>query len=280
MLRPALLLTAAALLVTACGAGTVVSSAELAEVGAAAKEQHATHAPSPAADAAPAAPALPRYDLLEEVELTPEVLRDRRLPTRSLLPPPADGRFASSIGPVTPAIRDRMGESWSSACPIDLTDLRYVTVAFRGFDGFAHTGELVLAAPVAEDVVGVFEKLFDAGFPIEEMRLVTTEDHHAPKTGDGNSTAAYNCRSIRGSSRWSEHALGTAVDINPFHNPMLKRGSLVPEKATSYVDRANVRPGMVVDPGVAVKAFAEIGWKWGGHWNSHKDWMHFSAGGS
>jgi hypothetical protein len=280
MLRPALLLTAAALLVTACGAAPVVTSGELAEVATAAKDQHATHAPSPAADPAPAAPALPRYDLLEEVELTPEVLRDRRLPSRSLLPPPADGRFASSIGPVTPPIRDRMGESWSSACPIDLSDLRYVTVAFRGFDGFAHTGELVLAAHVAEDVVGVFEKLFDTGFPIEEMRLVTTEDHHAPKTGDGNSTAAYNCRSIRGSSRWSEHALGTALDINPFHNPMLKRGSLVPEKATSYVDRDNVRPGMVVDPGVAVKAFAEIGWKWGGHWSSHKDWMHFSAGGS
>jgi hypothetical protein len=112
------------------------------------------------------------------------------------------------------------------------------------------------------------------------MRLVTTEDHHAPPTGDGNSTAAYNCRSTRGSSRWSEHALGTAVDINPFHNPMLKRGVVTPELATSYVDRTNVRPGMVVEPGVVLQAFAEIGWKWGGHWTSHQDWMHFSAEGT
>lgn len=277
MLRPALLATAATLLVTACGTSPVVSPAELADVAAAAKEQHARASAPPAAVAAPA---LPRYDLLEEIELTPEVLRDRQLPTRSRLPPPADGEFTSTIGPITAPIRERMGESWSTACPVELAELRYVTVAFRGFDGFAHTGELVLAAHVAEDVVGVFEELFADGFPIEEMRLVTTEDHHAPKTGDGNSTAAYNCRSIRGSSRWSEHALGTAVDLNPFHNPMLKRGTLVPEKATSYADRTDVRPGMVVDPGVAVEAFAGIGWTWGGHWTSHKDWMHFSAGGS
>jgi hypothetical protein len=280
VLRPSALAALAALVLTACGSGGGVAVEDLSAVAAAARDRQAAAAPEtqesePAADEHAHDTALPA-----EVPLTPEVLRDRRLPTRSLLPPPPDGQFAATVGPVTPELRERMGESWSSACPVDLTGLRYVTVAFRGFDGLAHTGELVLAEHVAEDVVGVFRTLFEADFPIEEMRLVTTEDHHAPQTGDGNSTAAYNCRSIRGSTRWSEHALGTAIDINPFHNPMLKRGVVTPEKATSYVDRSNVRPGMVVDPGVAVRAFAEIGWKWGGHWTSHQDWMHFSAEGT
>lgn len=287
MLRTAVVALASASLLTACSSSADLSLDELSAMAAAAQEQRSaaeppadaeSHADSHADEDAHAEPQ-PR-PAPPEIVLTPEVLRDRRLPTRSLLPPPANGEFTSAVGPITPALRARMGESWSSACPVDLPGLRYVTVSFRGFDGLAHTGELVLAAHVAEDVIGVFRKLFEAGFPIEEMRLVTTEDHHAPKTGDGNSTAAYNCRSIRGSSRWSEHALGTALDINPFHNPMVKRGVVTPEKATSYVDRTNVRPGMVVDPGVAVRAFAEIGWKWGGHWKSHQDWMHFSAGGT
>ena len=279
MLRPVVLVVAA-IAVAGCSASAGVTVDEVvAHAGSRAASAAASPPPAPAASAAPALPDVGKAadgSLL----LTPELLQDRRLRTRSRLAPPPGGRFASSVGPVTPEIRHRMGESWSTACPVALEGLRYVTVAFRGFDGAAHTGELVLAASVADDVVGVFRTLFHAGFPIEEMRLVTTEDHHAPKTGDANSTAAYNCRSIRGSrSSWSEHALGTAIDINPFHNPMLKRGVVTPEKATSYVDRTNVRPGMVTDPGVVIDAFAAIGWKWGGHWSSHQDWMHFSAGG-
>jgi hypothetical protein len=30
---------------------------------------------------------------------------------------------------------------------------------------------------------------------------------------------------------------------------------------------------------IVKKAFAEIGWKWGGDWSSSKDYMHFSANG-
>ena len=26
-------------------------------------------------------------------------------------------------------------------------------------------------------------------------------------------------------------------------------------------------------------AFADIGWRWGGNWNTLKDWMHFSRSG-
>jgi len=37
---------------------------------------------------------------------------------------------------------------------------------------------------------------------------------------------------------------------------------------------------IVFVPGdVATEAFGEIGWGWGGNWNSLKDWMHFSYTG-
>jgi hypothetical protein len=36
---------------------------------------------------------------------------------------------------------------------------------------------------------------------------------------------------------------------------------------------------MIGDDGVVVDAFADIGWSWGGNWNTLKDWMHFSRSG-
>lgn len=244
-----------------------------------------TPAADPPAAAAPvwvvgASPLPLRPDGFGEVLPTPEVLRDRRLPTTDRLPTPADGGFAATVQPVSDDVRVRMGESWSPACPVALADLRYVTVSFRGFDGAPHTGELVVAASVADDVVQVFRRLFADGFPIEEMRLPTTADLQAPPTGDGNNTAAYVCRAARGATRWSAHAYGTAVDVNPFHNPLVRRDLVVPELASAYVDRSDVRPGMHLPGGPAVRAFADAGWSWGGQWRNSKDYMHFSLGGS
>jgi hypothetical protein len=237
-------------------------------------------APAPAAWRVGARPLPLRPDGFGQVLPTPAPLRDRRLPTVDRLPPPAGGRFRSTIGPIGPAVRARMGETWKPGCPVGLADLRYVTVSFRGFDGRPHTGELVVHERVARQVVSVFARLYRAGFPLEEMRLVTTADLHAHPTGDGNNTAAFTCRAARRQARWSAHAYGLAVDVNPFQNPY-RRGDLVlPELASAYLDRDRVRPGMIRAGDVVTRAFAAIGWTWGGTWRSPTDRMHFSATGS
>ena len=220
-----------------------------------------------------------RPDGFGQVLPTPPELRRRRLPTVDRLPPPAGGRFRSAVRPIGAAVRARMGATWSPACPVRLADLRYVTVSFRGFDGRPHTGELVVHRRAAGQLVSVFARLYRAAFPIEQMRLVTTADLHAHPTGDGNNTAAFVCRAARNQRRWSAHAYGLAVDVNPFQNPS-RRGDLVlPELASSYLDRGWVRPGMIRPGDVVTRAFAAIGWTWGGTWRSPTDLMHFSATG-
>ena len=220
-----------------------------------------------------------RPDGFGQVLPTPAALRNRRLPTIDRLAPPPGDRFQAAVRPIGPVVRARMGATWSPACPVPLTVLRYVTVSFVGFDGRPHTGELVVHQRVADQLVSVFALLHQARFPIEEMRLVTTADLRAPPTGDGNNTAAFVCRRARKQTRWSAHAYGLAVDLNPFQNPY-RRGDLVlPELASSYLDRDRVRPGMIRAGDVATKAFAAIGWTWGGTWRSPTDHMHFSATG-
>ena len=220
-----------------------------------------------------------RPDGFGDVLPTPAALRDRRLPTLDRLPAPPGGRFRSSVRPISPAVRARMGTTWKPGCPVGLADLRYVTVSFRGFDGRAHTGELVVHRRVAAGVVSVFARLYRARFPIEEMRLVTGADLTARPTGDGNNTAAFVCRAARKQTRWSAHAYGLAIDVDPFQNPYQRGDLVLPELASAYLARGDRRPGMIHPGDIVTTAFATIGWTWGGTWRSPKDLMHFSATG-
>lgn len=208
---------------------------------------------------------------------TPPELSDRRFATVDILPPPRDERFRYSIEPVPDDVVAR--STWEEACPVAIGDLAYLTVTFRGFDGRAHTGELIVAESVATDVVSVFEALFAAGYPIEEMRITSPADLDAPPTGDGNVTSAFACRPVTGGTRWSEHAYGLAIDVNPFHNPYVRGDRVLPELARDYQDRSRGLPGMISDGDAVTAAFAAIGWEWGGHWSSLKDYQHFSLRG-
>jgi hypothetical protein len=211
------------------------------------------------------------------VTATPKELRNRRIITVDLLPPPADGRFQSTINPVPADVVKR--SSWSAACPVKLGDLRYVTVSFIGFDGRAHTGELLLNRTVATDVVTAFRTLYTHRWPIEEMRITSPADLVAPPTGDGNDTSAFACRPVRGATSWSQHAYGLAIDVNPFDNPYVDGATVLPELAEYYTDRGRGLPGMNTPNSLPVQAFRSIGWGWGGDYSAKKDWMHFSSTG-
>ncbi len=209
---------------------------------------------------------------------TPPELDPRRftLPDR-LAPLPGDG-FASRVEAVPADVLAR--STWEPGCPVGVEDLAYVRLAFWGFDHQRHTGELLLNASVADDVVGVFRTLYEARFPFEELRITSRPELGAAPTGDGNGTESFVCRPTTGSTTtYSQHAYGLALDLDPFQNPYLKGDLVLPELASSYLDRDHVRPGVITPDGVVVRAFASIGWTWGGTWSSLKDYQHFSQNG-
>lgn len=207
-------------------------------------------------------------------QATPPELELRRFPTIDILPAPTDNEFRASIEPLGDEVLAR--STWAEGCPVGVDDLRYVRMTFWGFDDRSHEGEMIVHRDVAEDVVGVFRSLHAARFPIEEMRVTAPDELDAPPTGDGNNTTSFVCRAVVGGTRFSEHASGLAVDINPFQNPYRKGDVVLPELATSYLDRSQARPGMIFEGGVVVAAFDAIGWGWGGRWQSLDDYHHFS----
>ncbi len=244
----------------------------------------ATSTPRPAPGATPAPSWLGRKVLPRREDgygvmgPTPKELDPRNIETVDVLPPPAGGRYRSTVSPVPADVLAR--STWSAGCPVTLADLRYVTVSFVGFDGRAHTGELIVHRTAAAGMVRVFRRIFRARFPIERMVVTTVAERDMPPTGDDNTTGAFNCRSAAGSSHWSQHAYGLALDVNPFMNPYVKRDITLPELARTYRDRADVRPGMITSGDAVVRAFAAEGWTWGGRWKSLKDFMHFSRDGT
>lgn len=225
--------------------------------------------------------ALPkRPDGFGVVRPTPRILRDRRIATIDLLQPPRSDRFGARITSIPRSVVAR--STWRPKCPVSLDQLSYVQMTFWGFDRRPHTGEMIVNASVAEEMVGVFRTLYLARFPIEEMRVVSLKElreGRARPTGDTNVTSSFECRKVTLGESWSQHAYGLAVDVNPFHNPYAREEIVAPELASAYADRKWRRPGMILEGDVVTRAFDAIRWGWGGTWRSLKDWMHFSHNG-
>jgi hypothetical protein len=213
-----------------------------------------------------------------EVRTTPKALRNRRftLPDR-VQPLPGEDFAARVTEPAPPEVIAR--SSWRPGCPVEPEELTWLRLTFWGFDHERHTGELLVHEDVAQDLVSVFERLYAVQFPMEELTIVTREELDAPPTGDSNATTAFACRPTTGGEEFSQHAYGLAIDVNSFQNPYVSGDLVLPELASAYVDRTVQRPGMIEANSLVVRAFASIGWEWGGSWETLKDYQHFSRNG-
>jgi D-alanyl-D-alanine carboxypeptidase len=186
--------------------------------------------------------------------------------------------FSHSVSHVTAA---QLPYSWHRGCPVVPAQLRRVRLSYWGFDGRAHTGALVVNVSVVGDVVRVFRRLYSARFPLRRMRPIDAYRGNDERSLGHDNTAGFNCRYAvaPGPKRWSVHAYGLAIDVDPVENPYVEGGRVHPRAGRVYLDRADVRPGMAVPRGTLVRAFAAVGWQWGGRWTSSPDYQHFSATG-
>lgn len=205
-------------------------------------------------------------------------------PSPSTATPSTAAASPSTTAPPTPAgatvhrvTAAELGASWRPDCPVEPGQLRRVDLDHIGFDGQTHRGELIVHEDLVPEVIAIFEQLYRFRFPIEKIRTV---DHY-PGAADelsmaDNNTSAFNCRGIPGTDRWSWHAYGRAIDLNPLLNPYIDaRGAFQPENAAPYLDRSRTDPGLLHNGDPAVRVFTDRGWRWGGHWRTPIDYQHF-----
>jgi D-alanyl-D-alanine carboxypeptidase-like protein len=184
--------------------------------------------------------------------------------------------------------REMRGTTWQPGCPVPLSDLALLRFNYWDLDGEVERGPLVVNASAADDVLWVFEQLFDARFPLQEVGLAREfsekrlENHPDSRRGV---TASFNCRPVitpeGAQTSFSQHSYGLAVDVNPLQNPFVRSDGWVRNRfARPYVDRSAGLPGMITPGDVVTRSFAAIGWGWGGTWSGDKDYMHFSLSGT
>jgi hypothetical protein len=189
--------------------------------------------------------------------------------------------YHAHVEPIPQAMRARMtGVSWHRGCPVGLSDLRLITLTYRGFDGRDHAGRLIANRDAAPALVAVFRRLYAARFPIRRMEPVDRYGGDDYRSIEADNTSSFNCRAATGSTHWSNHAYGRAIDVNPIENPYVSGGTTSHPASRSYLDRSRHGRGTAYGGGVLVDAFRSVGWGWGGSWSgSVQDYQHFSVDG-
>jgi hypothetical protein len=187
-------------------------------------------------------------------------------------------------GPLT---RSAVRWSYRAGCPVPPSGLRRVSINRFTYGRVVARGSLVVRAGAVPDILRVFKASFAARFPVRSMRpsdAYYAGGRRTPMQSDiaamkADNTSAFNCRPVTGNPyRVSQHSYGNAIDINTVRNPYVVGSRVYPSWARTYLNRRNVRTGMILRSGVIATAMRRNGWPWGARW-SHPDYQHFSANG-
>lgn len=167
---------------------------------------------------------------------------------------------------------EEVAGTWHEGCPMHWNRLRTITVHHWDYDGNIRRGAIIVREDLAADVAAAFAEMFDAHFPIAHMELPTRFGGDDVAMMAANNTSGFNCRKIVGDpKRWSLHAYGAAVDINPVENPYRDpSGKWWPSSKWSKHRPGDVQ-GMHHRTSTSVRALTQRGWRWGEGW----DWHHF-----
>lgn len=194
--------------------------------------------------------------------------------------------FTSSEIPQGGEVYERInGRSYYENDDITLADLRYLTILHYNYDHKIQTGELIVNASVAEDMLEIFTELYETEYELESVRLIDDfwqGDGASSDTAsmEANNTSAFCYRQITGSSTLSNHAYGCAIDINPLQNPYVWHGSdgslqCQDPDATPYLDRNLDDPHIIRKGDICDEIFSAHDFSWGGDWTDPIDYQHY-----
>ncbi len=165
---------------------------------------------------------------------------------------------------------------------VSYEDLRYLNVLYYDFRGEVQAGELICNRKIAQDLVEIFYELYLNEYQIERIRLIDEYGGDDTASMADNNTTCFNYRLVDGTASLSKHALGFAIDINPFYNPYVvynRDGSgetyISPSGSEVYADRSRNFPYKIDENDLCYQLFKAHGFTWGGNWNSSKDYQHF-----
>ena len=190
------------------------------------------------------------------------------------------------IEPISEELKEKMrGKSYASDIDetiVNFDMLRHVVIKYNDFDGNTADGELVCNELIAQDLLEIFEELYENGYMLEEVSLIDKYDADDDTSMEANNTSCFNYRLVDRSTKLSYHAYGLAIDVNPLYNPYVEYGKgeggsdyICPTQSVPYAYRDKEFPYKIDENDLCYKLFKQHGFIWGGDWNSCKDYQHF-----
>ena len=170
--------------------------------------------------------------------------------------------------PTTPS-SDKTAQLFPEGLPTTEEQIKpylvYIEVPGKDKSGNTIKFKLQVHKDVATDVQNAFQKIYDSGFSVY-------------------TASCYVWRNIAGSNTRSQHSYGLACDINYTENYCYYVDSSKPGGVGDICSAGYWKPGedpySIPENSAVTQAFYDIGWGWGGNWNSKKDYMHFSYNGN
>lgn len=176
------------------------------------------------------------------------------------------------------------GQSYQPNPDIGLDELTYFKLLHYNYEGEIQVGELIMNSLLAEDIIEIFQELFENQYQIQSMYLVDNYwigDGIASDSAsiDANNTSAFNYRQSTAGAELSNHAYGRAIDINPLQNPYIwyNEDGTPSEyyRDDQYINRELDDPHIIDHDDLCCRLFLEHGFTWGGDWVNPVDYQHF-----
>jgi hypothetical protein len=150
--------------------------------------------------------------------------------------------------------------------------LKLITVQYYSTDRKVHQGQVLTNIKIAGKIETIFRFMFYEKFPIAHAIPIVKYNWNDDLSMQANNTSSFCYRD----QSFSKHALGMAIDINPYFNPVRWK--------TGYEYRINKPLGAHFDPSVpgtfynlhpVVEEFKRLGFHWGHDFKAKNDDHHF-----
>ena len=157
--------------------------------------------------------------------------------------------------------------------PIEIIrQLKLITVHYYSTDHRIHQGQVLTNIKIADRLELLFQFMLNRKFPVAHAIPVVKYNWDDDASMEANNTYSFCYRDIS----FSKHALGMAIVINPYFNPVRwKEG---------YENRENKPAGAHFDPAIpgtfykgnpVVTEFKKLGFYWGHNFSMKHDDHHF-----
>lgn len=153
-----------------------------------------------------------------------------------------------------------------------LDSLRLLDVEYYSFDKKLHKGQILVHKLIKDEVIIFFDKAKSMRFPIHSVIPIVKFGWSDEKSMEANNSSAFNFRKVEGSDKYSNHAYGLAIDINPFNNPVIYSNGRISPQGAEYKEDGE---GVFTADHPLVKGMKRQGFRWGGDWTTLKDYHHF-----